>query len=230
LDQRIEQFGTRLRLILGDEPITSFAKKCDLGESLIRKYLSGGSLPGLENLVKMGKAGKVSIEWLATGEGPMQNGIAQSPSKSYPASTNSEAKDLYFLMVLGFEKKGEIRTSLNMFFRFVMGFSQEWLKREFNVEPDNISCYHIIGDFLEPTFKNSEIIIVDHREESSIQEGLYMINMDGFTQIKRIQRTPGNNFKLISLNPAYEPITINQKDLSSNINIIGRVIWSGKKL
>ena len=49
------QLAMRIREVIGDESVSSFGRKCSIGESAIRKYLAG-SLPNSENLVKvMGK-------------------------------------------------------------------------------------------------------------------------------------------------------------------------------
>ena len=47
-----------------------FAAKCALAPSVLENYLSARSLPGLEILLKICEAAGVSIEWMATGEGP----------------------------------------------------------------------------------------------------------------------------------------------------------------
>jgi len=58
-------------MAIADESVNSFADRSDLSEGVLRKYLSGSSLPGLANLIAIAEAADVSIEWLATGRGPM---------------------------------------------------------------------------------------------------------------------------------------------------------------
>ena len=65
------QLAMRIREVIGDESVSSFGRKCSIGESAIRKYLAG-SLPNSENLVAIADAANVSIEWLATGRGSKQ--------------------------------------------------------------------------------------------------------------------------------------------------------------
>ncbi|TSK08570.1 MAG: bacteriophage CI repressor [Geobacter sp.] len=71
------QFKDRLKLAIGDKSINSFAQKCEMPESLLRKYLSGVTLPGLDKLVAITKTAGVSINWLATGEGPVRSNELQ---------------------------------------------------------------------------------------------------------------------------------------------------------
>lgn len=64
-------FSHRLETAIGDQSVLSFAKKCGVSDSLVRKYL-GGSLPGLDKLLLLAKAAEVRVGWLATGEPPMR--------------------------------------------------------------------------------------------------------------------------------------------------------------
>ncbi|SBW09288.1 hypothetical protein KL86APRO_12560 [uncultured Alphaproteobacteria bacterium] len=64
-------FAERLRLAMGGETESAFAARCpDISRPLLRKYLAG-SEPGLSKVVLLAAALGVSVEWLATGRGPM---------------------------------------------------------------------------------------------------------------------------------------------------------------
>jgi len=51
--------------------VNDFSRKCGISNSLMISYLNGKSLPGLENLLKMAAAAQVSVQWLASGLGPV---------------------------------------------------------------------------------------------------------------------------------------------------------------
>lgn len=61
-------FADRLRELIGEQPVSAFARKVDLSEGLIRKYLAG-SEPGLSRANQIARATNTSLEWLATGAG-----------------------------------------------------------------------------------------------------------------------------------------------------------------
>jgi transcriptional regulator with XRE-family HTH domain len=65
-----DAFVDRLREVIGDESVSSFARRCNIGESVIRGYLADGKRPGVDYLIALADAGNVTIEWLATGLGP----------------------------------------------------------------------------------------------------------------------------------------------------------------
>lgn len=65
-------FAERLKsLQLTEETQTAFANRLQVSLSGLKKWLSGTSLPGLDNLVSIHRATGVSIDWLATGQGEM---------------------------------------------------------------------------------------------------------------------------------------------------------------
>ena len=69
----ITGFKDRLGIIIKEEKsMNYFAKKCGISESLIRNYMLGKSLPGLDKLVVISNVADVEIKWLATGEGGMR--------------------------------------------------------------------------------------------------------------------------------------------------------------
>lgn len=64
-------FADRLKLVLKDEPVLSFAKRSGVGEGSLRQYLKGAE-PGLDKVIAIAKAAGVSVAWLATGNGAME--------------------------------------------------------------------------------------------------------------------------------------------------------------
>jgi len=64
-----EGFPDRLQRAKGGLSTNAFAQKCGISESIFRKYLAGVSVPGADKLVDIARAGRVSLVWLATGQG-----------------------------------------------------------------------------------------------------------------------------------------------------------------
>ncbi|MDE1225249.1 XRE family transcriptional regulator [Vibrio aestuarianus] len=61
-------FSTRLQELIGEESISGFARRVELSEGLIRKYLKG-SEPSLSKANQIAMRANCSLEWLATGCG-----------------------------------------------------------------------------------------------------------------------------------------------------------------
>jgi transcriptional regulator with XRE-family HTH domain len=79
----IDAFSGRLRQALNGKTPYSLERETGIAQSLIRKYLSGQSVPGTDKLVALATAANVSITWLATGMGETgTEGLAHQESVS----------------------------------------------------------------------------------------------------------------------------------------------------
>ncbi len=61
-------FADRLEELIGQESVSGFARRVELSEALIRKYLKG-SEPSLAKANQIAMKANCSLEWLATGCG-----------------------------------------------------------------------------------------------------------------------------------------------------------------
>lgn len=68
MDILASSFSDRLRELIGEQPVSAFARKVGLSEGLVRKYLSG-SEPSLSKANQIARSANCSLEWLATGAG-----------------------------------------------------------------------------------------------------------------------------------------------------------------
>lgn len=60
----IQTFSQRLKVLIGSDSVSAFARRVKLSESLIRKYLAG-SEPGLKKSVQICQNTGCSLAWLA---------------------------------------------------------------------------------------------------------------------------------------------------------------------
>ncbi|MEW6648194.1 MAG: hypothetical protein AB1450_13425 [Pseudomonadota bacterium] len=72
----IGRFSERLALLVGDEPLRSFAARAGVAEGTLRNLLRGGE-PKLSNLLRIVQAADSSLDWLAAGKGEMRAGAQQ---------------------------------------------------------------------------------------------------------------------------------------------------------
>ncbi len=108
-------FSDRLRIVLdAEESALAFARKSDVGESLLRRYLSG-SEPGLDKLVRIASAASVRLEWLATGEGPMR--AAEMAETLAPAVESATGPDALLPMALDHDFGGEVCAAILELYR-----------------------------------------------------------------------------------------------------------------
>lgn len=81
------ELSGRLQIALGDEPQAAFARRAEVAESVLRKYLAG-AMPSADRLVRLADAAGVRIAWLAAGRGPKKGSEEHPPATpASPAGT-----------------------------------------------------------------------------------------------------------------------------------------------
>ena len=80
-----DTLAKRLRECIGDDTVSAFARKVGLPEATIRSYLDGKK-PVYDKLARIADTAGVSLEWLATGRGPMRREAAKpAPDQAFEA-------------------------------------------------------------------------------------------------------------------------------------------------
>lgn len=108
-----------------------------------------------------------------------------------------------------------------------MGFSPKWLRR-LGTDPAHLSLIVVDGDSMNPTLGDGDDIMVDHGAASRpLRDGIYVLRMDDVLLVKRIAMSPSGKLTIRSDNPRYP----DWEDVSADsVNIIGRVVWTGRRL
>lgn len=81
---------------------------------------------------------------------------------------------------------------------------------------------------MDPTLRDGDDIMVDHSAaEKQLRDGIYVLRMDDVLLVKRVGLRPGGRLSVRSDNPQYP----NWDDIdAAQVNIIGRVVWTGRRL
>lgn len=237
--------AARLELLKGDQAVNSFALKCRVSESLMRKYLAG-SIPGADKLVQLARANGVNIAWLATGEGPMrpEQPIEGAPVTAYPPAPSSEPlvtgtgvpsglklqEDFVFVPrydVAGSMGHGAVVHSEQIVDH--LAFKAEWVRLELGAQPKNLMLISAVGDSMEPTLRAGDLLLIDRGAQHIYQDAIYSFSVNGDLRVKRIQRLFSGNLVIKSDNERYrqEELTPAQAD---TMRIIGRVVWAGRRM
>lgn len=93
-----EHFADRLRKALdradfvqGRGRTSSLAQRYAVSRETARKWLTGLALPELSRILELAKDFDVSLEWLATGRGPIPLGVRE-PSAIYRRLSDNEGR------------------------------------------------------------------------------------------------------------------------------------------
>ena len=108
-------------------------------------------------------------------------------------------------------------------------FDERWLKAMTGSGPEKLSIVRVEGDSMAPTLSAGDDILVDLGDAvERLRDGIYVLRIDEAVVVKRIALHPtGRTVTIQSDNPAYP----DWPDCSlDQINCIGRVIWSGRRI
>ncbi|SQD80417.1 XRE family transcriptional regulator [Moritella yayanosii] len=205
-------FGQRLKLIIGDESIENFSKRCSLGKTTIQNYLNSNRYPTLERLDVIAKTADVDVSWLTTGNdyqtsSPDNSDYTKIPHFDVQASAGTGSE----LVESGINKNT------------VDIHPQTLLDQGLN--PEGLLSMYVKGDSMEPSLFDGDMILVKKMiTPFSILEGVYIFRVFNEIFIKRIQFNKYSaKLKVDSDNPFYDSYTITGNDLN-DVEIIGEVI------
>lgn len=68
-----DAFPDRLATLIGKLSVRAFARKAGVSDTFLRQCLAGRTEPTRTKLLAIARAGSASVEWLATGRGPMRD-------------------------------------------------------------------------------------------------------------------------------------------------------------
>ena len=108
-------------------------------------------------------------------------------------------------------------------------FDERWLKSLTPSAPANLSIVRVEGDSMTPTLNAGDDILVDLGDAGQrLRDGIYVLRIDDALVVKRVALNPlGRRITIQSDNAAYPDWPDCGLD---EINCIGRVIWSGRRV
>jgi phage repressor protein C with HTH and peptisase S24 domain len=170
----------------------------------------------------------ISSDWLLNGKGNMfVNSVDKFPTQIAAErilNPNVALNTQFVVPMLSITGSGN---TLDDYLEEVGGlsFSQQWLERVFNVNPDNLCLMEIDGDSMIPTINSNDLMFIDGRHTvPAYSDGIWVLHLGGGLSAKRIQRLAGGQFRVISDNPAYHPL-----ELDENARLLGRVVGVVKR-
>jgi phage repressor protein C with HTH and peptisase S24 domain len=109
------------------------------------------------------------------------------------------------------------------------GFEEKWLKRLTASKASSLSIIQVVGDSMEPTLSDGDEVMVDLADgQNRLRDGIYVLRMDDTLKVKRIETEPkARRISVVSDNPLHRSWSGLERRA---INIVGRVLWFGRKL
>lgn len=225
-------FTARLHVILQHWPSADrLARAMSVSPSAFRKWLRGEAEPSRERLVALAEAAKVGIAWLATGEGPAPQ-FEQSEAGGGRARSDQAERgvDPSRFVLLPRQLEGAAAGTGNPTpsrpETEYIAFRHDWVRTVFGIEPDDLILETAVGESMQPTIRDGDLLLVDTTDRTVSSFGVYALEIDGERLVKRVQRKLDGTLVLISDNDIYQPDQVTG-DMLRTVTVIGRVIWHG---
>lgn len=210
-------FGEKLRAFRKAQGITLqvFADKLNTSNGYLSAVERGQKKPGADLIFALKREYGFQIE-----DGPTPSERTESSDKDY---IHIPLYDVRAAAGDGSYVDTEDKKDLLIFRRW-------FIEEELRGKAENFSLIFVDGESMIPTLRPGEIIMVDHRDRAFQRDGVYIIQMDGTLIVKTVRNLPDNQAEIISDNPAYGKFSINKKEPPPDFRVVGRVVWTGKRM
>lgn len=211
----VDEFVERLKKIcamVGNA--SALAKKAGISNSGLSRYLAGGD-PSRKVLVSLALAAGVNLNWLATGEGPVE--------KSGEAARPGSLTMLPFLGALESPNDEVIpgrKKNLTS-----QAFCRYWLGSH-GLDSKALAAMHIRGDSMSPTIRDEDLVLIDVTTKDIQDDKIYVIQDGHGLLVRRLQLEPGGQVRALCDNPTHREFAVSRGALE----IVGRVVWRGALL
>lgn len=89
--------------------------------------------------------------------------------------------------------------------------------------PKFLRLIEVVGDSMEPTLKDGDLVLIDTSKTGHGQDGVYVIALGGELLVKRIQFEPNGDIRIISDNKRYSE-KLYMQDYQIPMQIVGIMI------
>lgn len=205
-------FPERLRQAMGGASAYAFAKRCGFAESLLRKYLTGASLPGLDKLAAIAEAGGVSLDWLILGR-PF-NG------QHTAVKTPDGEDELLSLPHWDHDNPGPDGLESNPP-ALHLCFRRSFLEGR-GLSVGDLGLVTARGDAMEPTIRDGDLLMTDTSQCQAIN-GVFVLRRGQTYQPRRLQWGIPDGVLVKTDNETYDDHRVDPAQQES-LELVGRVV------
>lgn len=197
----------------------------DSGRSLRDVAISAGvSYEQLKNL-KQGKSGSTNVDDAIALAAELQFSLDDgAPLRRPPVAAEPGAAMVDVYDVQASAGGGAVVDSEYVVAR--LSFPPDFLSRLMRTPARHLAIISVKGESMAPTLQDDDLVMLDTTKTSLDWDGLFVLRWGDALHVKRVGRSAGGAVRIISDNPAYPPIEIPRAE----VEVIGRVIWMGKKV
>ncbi len=106
--------------------------------------------------------------------------------------------------------------------------STEFLENHFEEDPANLVVLKVNSQAMNPVIPKDSLCVINKAVNRFVSESIYLIRIKEIVKLKTLQQLPDGNLRVSSPASEFPPIEIHPD--VPGFEILGKVIWVGKKL
>lgn len=226
----------KIEKILGVRP-EEMAKVCDCSLSSYYRYRKQKALPDvgvIQNLLNAFP--ELNTEWLFREKGPalITKPLSNNHNNSFIVH-DGEGQPIRFTPLPYFklnsdapESDGTLQFEKWKDRSDTYIISTEFLENHFDTDPANLVVLKVNSQAMNPVIPEDSLCVVNKAINQFVTESIYLIRIKEVVKLKTLQLLPDGSLRLSSPASGFPPYEIQPDD--PGFEILGRVIWVGKKL
>ncbi|WP_333830983.1 S24 family peptidase [Pararhodobacter sp.] len=108
-----------------------------------------------------------------------------------------------------------------------LAFSTQYLREMTSAKGRQLAAIRVKGDSMTPTIQDGDMVVIDMTRTNLDFDGLFVMRVGEALQIKRIGRgARRSSVMVIADNSLYPPVDTERTE----IDVVGKVIWYGRKV
>jgi len=209
------ELGRRLKEALKNMSKDEAAAVSGKSYRTLERYFAGHDA-SVDAVIKIAKATDTPVETILFGNAPAPRAVANDDFVAVPRYAAAlSAGD-------GALVEGDIEVAEMVMFR------RAWMRR-IGVNPLQAHVIPVVGDSMQPTLYDGDIVLVDTAEQRPVSNAIFAIAVDDRALVKRIQLRHDGSVILVGDNPHERDEIIPSHEVAA-LRIIGRVRWYARTL
>ena len=188
------------------------AKALHLSPESFSHFKKRGNVP-LEQIIYFCGKRNISINWVLLGQLP----------KSLEEETEKYTRIKYFSKINASAGGGGFNYEEDYELLLIDTIFLDSLYRSRQAHTHQIAAMNVMGDSMESTLQDQEIILFDVEDKKIAKEGIFIVSTNAGLFVKRVRKKVDGSYELISDNKNYHSEII-PADEQSTFQVIGRVI------
>jgi phage repressor protein C with HTH and peptisase S24 domain len=201
----------------------------------LRRIMNEEAVPSFPSIAALSRHSGFALEWLAFGVGSQFKDEGLSPRTSYSGAEGTAAQALEnrdTILVRRFDLRAAVGAGEDVTgdaIATVLPFSRRYLEDVLRCSVEDVAMGEASGDAMEPTIGDRDLVMVNTRKKTISNGAIFVLRLANELVVKRVQRDPDGSVLLVSDNKNYGERRLTQDEVDQ-VDVIGRMIWSGGAL